>query len=256
MVEREQRLVFGEVADAYDDVRAGYPAEIAEKIFRYAGGPAAVVEVGAGTGKATAVFVAAGVPVTCVEPDPAMAAVLSGRFDGRIRLEVRGFEDWSPPAGGVPLICSAQAWHWVDETRRWRLAIDALVPGGVLALFGHRYRFADAAVEREIEAVYRRLAPTLLPPPEDSEDPEKDWFHVEMTGSGLFVDVESTLIRSAVEYPAARYRALLETFSAHRMLDERPRAELLDAVEAVVVRRGGAVMVRLDTVLSMGRRPR
>jgi len=48
---RAQRLVFGEVARSYDDVRAGYPAEVGERVFTYAGGRYPVVEVGAGTGK-------------------------------------------------------------------------------------------------------------------------------------------------------------------------------------------------------------
>jgi len=38
-----------------------------------------VVEIGAGTGKATAALIAAGLVVTCVEPDPAMAAMLATR---------------------------------------------------------------------------------------------------------------------------------------------------------------------------------
>ena len=253
---REQRLVFGEVAGAYDDVRAGYPAVIAERIFGYVGGPAPVVEVGAGTGKATAVFVAAGVPVTCVEPDPAMAAVLSGRFGGRVRLEMRGFEDWPPPAGGVPLICSAQAWHWVDAARRWRLAYEALAPGGVLALFGHEYRMADPGFEGEVRALYGRLAPQLVDDGADSSDPAAGWFHVEMAGSGLFGGVESSLVEAVVDYPAARYRALLDTFSPHRMLADGARGELLGAVEAAADRRGGVVAVRLVTTLTMGRRLR
>ena len=255
---REQRLVFGEVAGAYDDVRAGYPAVIAERIFGYVGGPAPVVEVGAGTGKATAVFVAAGVPVTCVEPDPAMAAVLAGRFGGRVRLEVRGFEDWPPPAGGVPLICSAQAWHWVDAARRWRLASAALAPGGVLALFGHEYRLADPVFGAEVRALYGRLAPDLVGDDDDegSTDPRAGWFHVEMAGCGLFDGVESSLVESVVDYPAARYRALLDTFSPHRMLADGARGELLGAVEAAADRRGGVVAVRLVTTLTMGRRLR
>jgi hypothetical protein len=50
-VPREQQRVFGEVADAYDDIRPGYPAEILDLITAYAGrAPRTVVESGAGTG--------------------------------------------------------------------------------------------------------------------------------------------------------------------------------------------------------------
>jgi SAM-dependent methyltransferase len=257
---REQRLVFGEVAQAYDDVRAGYPAVIAERIFGYVGGRCPVVEVGAGTGKATGMFLAAGAEVTCVEPDPAMAAVLRARFGGRVRVELCGFEAWAPSAGGVPLVCSAQAFHWVDPRVRWQLAHDALAPGGVLALFGHAYGFADDALARAVhEEAYGRLAPELLDPAGDARalsGPEDGWFHVDMAGSGLFTGITSSHVESVLAYPTGRYRRLLGTFSVHRMLPEGRRERLHDAIDEVVDRHGGVVRLRLDTLLTMGRRPR
>jgi SAM-dependent methyltransferase len=253
---REQRLVFGEVAQSYDDARAGYPASIAEQIFGYAGGRLPVVDVGAGTGKATAMFRAAGVPVTCVEPDPAMAAVLRASFGDRVQVRPCGFEDWTPPAGGVPLLCSAQAFHWVTPDLRWRLAHDALAPGGTLALFGHQYAFADGDLEEEINAVYRRIAPEIADPPDAAPTmPREHWFHVEMAGSGLFTDVASTAVTSVVPYPTRRYLTLLSTFSNHRMLPAERRERLHDGIGAVVDRRGGVVGTKLQTLLTMGRRP-
>src|SRR5436305_10836433 len=105
---REQRLVLGEVADDYDDVRAPYADEVATAVFDYAGGPPRrMAEIGAGTGKATELFVARGIPIVCVEPDPAMAAVLRRRFPS-VEVMVSRFEDWAPPPGGVPLLACAQ----------------------------------------------------------------------------------------------------------------------------------------------------
>src|SRR5437763_10771736 len=80
---RERARVFGEVAGDYADVRAGYADELVTAVFDYLGRVSErVVEPGAGTGKATEAFAARGVPVTCVEPDPAMARVLRGRLPG------------------------------------------------------------------------------------------------------------------------------------------------------------------------------
>jgi SAM-dependent methyltransferase len=253
---RQQRLMFGEVAGDYDDVRAGYPAEIADRIFGYTGGLVPVVEVGAGTGKATALWAAAGAAVTCVEPDPQMAQVLRRRSADRVRLRLCGFEDWAPPAGGVPLICSAQAFHWVDPQVRWRRAHQALSAGGVLAVFGHAYVFADGALADAVhEQAYARVAPELLRDEPDRPDTlEESLFHQEMTGCGLFADVTSTLVESVVEYPTARYLTLLGTFSDHRMLPPTRRERLHDAIGEVIERHGGVVRVRLDTVLTMGRR--
>ena len=66
--------IFGAVASMYDDVRPGYPAEVLDAIVDFQGGPTSVAELGAGTGKGTELLVRLGMPVTCVEPDPRMAA--------------------------------------------------------------------------------------------------------------------------------------------------------------------------------------
>ena len=50
---REQRLVLGEVADECDDVRPGYLAGLVDAVIDSAG---AMVDIGAGTGKATLAF--------------------------------------------------------------------------------------------------------------------------------------------------------------------------------------------------------
>ncbi|MCW2638909.1 MAG: hypothetical protein JWP76_1215 [Dactylosporangium sp.] len=99
------------------------------------------------------------------------------------------------------------------------------------------------------------MAPELLPDPADVPDtPEAARAHREMAGSGLFTEVGSTLVESVVEFQTARYRMLLNTFSIHRMLPAQRRARLHDAIGEVVDRHGGVVSVRLDTVLTMGRR--
>jgi SAM-dependent methyltransferase len=264
---REQRLVFGEVADAYDEVRAGYPRVLAQAVLDYAGdcagdgaGPVTdhLVEVGAGTGKATAAFVGFGAPITCLEPDPAMAAVLRARFTGvPVDVVVSTFEDWTPPPVGVPLLYSAQAWHWVDPRRRWELAYEALAPGGTLALFGHHYAFADSALETSLNEVYDRIAPELR----DEHSPgwlaaDENWMYAEMTRAQRFVDVTSMAFRAVVPYPTPRYLTLLSTFSNHRMLPAGRRAALHAGIAEVVDRYGGVVDTALETALIMGRRAR
>ncbi|HYR61536.1 MAG TPA: hypothetical protein VET24_02725 [Actinomycetota bacterium] len=48
---REQRFVFGEVADLYDRSRPGYPEPLVDDVLAYCGRRSPrVLEVGAGTG--------------------------------------------------------------------------------------------------------------------------------------------------------------------------------------------------------------
>jgi SAM-dependent methyltransferase len=247
---REQRLVFGEVADEYDDVRVGYPDALVDAVLEYCGAvPDTMVEIGAGTGKATAAFVTRVPSVTCVEPDPSMASVLRRRLGSAVTVVLSGFEDWQPPSGGVPLLTCAQAWHWIDPDRRLTLAYRALAPRGVLALFGHSYGFADPELEGEINDVYRRLAPELAEPPlmHEVAVPEPH-------ASALFTDPWSGTFDATVRYPTDRYLTLLRTFSNHRMLPGERRAALHAGLAGVIDARGGALDMSLTTGLVLARR--
>ncbi|MGW0504997.1 class I SAM-dependent methyltransferase [Micromonospora sp. NPDC003241] len=258
-VPREQRNVFGEVAEAYERSRADYPAALLDLITGYATGtPAEVVEVGAGTGKGSALLRRLGVPLTCVEPDPAMAALLARRFtdDDLVSVVVDRFEDWRPPSGGVDLLASAQAWHWVDHTRRTGLAAEALTPGGVLAIFGHEYGFVDAELRAAMDAVYQRYAPEIADLPgrpvhtrhPGAFDPQ------ELRTAPGFTDVTHERVVTVVPYDTARYLTLLSTFSPHRMLPEQQRVRLHDALADLVDRHGGVVEHELTTGLWLARR--
>ncbi len=254
---REQRQVFGEVADSYDEVRPGYPVEVADRIVAFAGGPpASIVESGAGTGKGSVLLRAIGVPLTCIEPDPAMAALLSRRFAGDelVSVVVSRFEDWPPPDGGVPLLAAAQSWHWVDKQRRTGLAYRALAPGGVLAVFGHHYGFADASLGDALARVYDRIAPQISESSPQQRRPAVAFDPDELRGSGLFTGVEEHVVATVVPFDTARYLALLSTFSPHRMLPGQVREELLAALGEVVEAHGGIVEQKLTTGIWMARR--
>lgn len=73
----EQRLAFGQVAQVYDRVRPSYPPVVIDAVLDFAGVryDGRILEVGAGTGKATTLLADRGLAVLALEPDPAMAAV-------------------------------------------------------------------------------------------------------------------------------------------------------------------------------------
>ena len=169
--------IFGEVASMYDDVRAGYPDAVLDAIVRHhRGRPASVVEIGAGTGKGTELLVRLGAPVTCIEPDPRMAAVVAGKFP-QADVVTTTFEEWTPPPGGVDLIGCALAWHWLDPETRNRRAQDALAPGGTLAVFGHKYSYTDQSQADRIGEVLTAVDPRVV-------DRGGHWVRDDLSGSG------------------------------------------------------------------------
>jgi trans-aconitate methyltransferase len=116
-VEKSVSTVFGEVASLYDAVRPDLPREITGLVLSFAGStPMSAAEIGAGTGKATVLFAGRGFPITCVEPDPRMAARLSERLpDADVTVVACAFEDWQPPPSGVDLLYASLAWRRTAE---------------------------------------------------------------------------------------------------------------------------------------------
>src|SRR5664279_1465584 len=91
---------FGAVARAYDRARPSYPEALVDDVV--AAGAllpgTAVVEVGAGTGKATVLFAVRALQLVCVEPDAAMATVLreNARSLTNVDIVMTPFEDFHP----------------------------------------------------------------------------------------------------------------------------------------------------------------
>jgi SAM-dependent methyltransferase len=259
---REQRLVFGEVAELYDSARAGYPEALVNDVIGFTGaeGPGLrALEVGAGTGKATVSFASRGLEIVAIEPSAAMAAVArrnTSQFP-KVHIEETSFEDWPATEGSFRLLYSAQAWHWVSPAVRYVKAADVLAASGVIALFWHRVRWQGQSLRGELEELYQRLAPDLLAQrptfPGVGSARSGDGVGADIMETGLFRDVTVRSYPWLARFTADSYADLLLTQSAHRMLAEERRNELLDAVRGLIAAHGGEIEVPHGTLLVMAR---
>ncbi|MGQ4419522.1 class I SAM-dependent methyltransferase [Streptomyces sp. SAS_269] len=126
---------FNAAAAQYAANRPSYPPALLDTVEELAGRPlsgARVVDVGAGTGIATALLRARGADVLAVEPGEGMAAEFRRSLpDVPV---VRGNGNALPVADAhADLLTYAQAWHWTDPARAVPEALRVLRPGGTLA---------------------------------------------------------------------------------------------------------------------------
>jgi SAM-dependent methyltransferase len=252
-VDRVRARSFGAVAQNYDRYRPRYPDQLVDDVVAMLPGRR-VLEVGAGTGIATAAFAARGMTMTCVEPDPQMAAVLSAKLAGDSGHTVRvgTFEEWS--GSGFDGLISAQAWHWTDPATRWANAAAALRGGGVLALFWNQNRHADPRVDDAFQAAYDRHGievRTVRPPSRLDAEP-----HEEMaTGGGHFDDVRTHLYHWTRRVPVADYLADINTSSAHLILPPEIRDSLTAELLTTLTSQGDGVELAMVTDLTTAVRP-
>jgi len=259
----EQRLVFGEVAELYDRHRPAYPDAVVDDLVELARLEPGelVLEVGAGTGKATSMFAARQIRVLAVEPSAEMAAVarrVCAAYPG-VQIEQSDFERWDPAGRAFPLLFAAQAWHWVDPSVGFAKASGVLRPGGVLAAFWNRPRWAGAELRAVILNAYQKTAPELL----DETDPIHPASSLPSDAQDWRRGIAATSALGAAEvrdyewsetYSAGGYARLLETHSTVRVLDPERRKALIGAVARAIETHGDELSLPLLTRLCLARR--
>ncbi|WP_255953183.1 class I SAM-dependent methyltransferase [Streptomyces odontomachi] len=128
---------FNAVAAQYAAHRPSYPPALFDTVEELTGRPlsgARVVDVGAGTGIATALLAGRGAHVVAVEPGDGMASQFRRTLPD-VPL-VRGNGNALPLADATAdVITYAQSWHWTEPARSTPEAMRVLRPGGTLALW-------------------------------------------------------------------------------------------------------------------------
>ncbi|MER8161155.1 class I SAM-dependent methyltransferase [Streptomyces sp. NPDC094472] len=253
--------IFDEDAELYDRARPGYPPELFDDLTEVAGtGPGCrVLEVGAGTGKATVPLAERGCRITAVELGADMAAVARRNLAGFAAVEIvtADFETWPLPEEPFDAVVSATAFHWIDPAVRMAKAADALRPGGALAVVATQH-VAGGSEEFfvDVQDCYERFDPATppglrLPPAADVDTSD----HAdEVARSGRFGPVDFRRYEWDLTYTTAEYLAVLRTYSGHRALPPQAREGLLECIAGLIDRRyGGRVTKRYLTELRVSR---
>lgn len=263
-----RRLSFGTVADQYERHRPGYPAEMIAAVLDYAHAAPGdrILEVGAGTGRATIAFAQRGYALTALEPDADMAAVASKRAaTAGLSVEILNtdFEHAELPRQAFQLVISATAWHWVTPGLRNELAAAALVPGGALAPFWNRPQWDGNPLRAEFDRAYATVEQEFAARPPGPMNPAgappqirdaTEWLEHEFEHSADFIDLDARVFSWRQRYSTEEYIGLLGTHSDHIVLDDAPRERLYGAIGEAIDGAGGSFELTYQTLLCLARR--
>ncbi|MEO5634068.1 methyltransferase domain-containing protein [Gaiella sp.] len=238
---RSRATSFGDVADAYERSRPGYPDDAVRWLV--GAEPLDVVDLGAGTGKLTRSLVALGHRVTAVEPLPEMIAHLRDAAPGL--LVVQGGAEAIPLADeSADVVVAAQAFHWFDHGPALSEIARVLRPGGRIALVWN--------IRDEREPWVAQLRKEALA----SEGFVKRDAATPVNQSGLFQEVERTEFPHTQRLDREELVDLVLSRSYCAVLSPEERAPVLDHVQRIFEEHEIAGIVELPYVTQCFRAPR
>jgi SAM-dependent methyltransferase len=244
---RRRRDTFERNAVDYDTVRPGYPAEALAAAASLAslGEGVRALEVGCGTGQATAWLGSLGCEVLALDRAPDMLEAARRRLSAYPNVELRlaDFEALSVrPSYGALLF--ATSYHWLDPSDRVDRCAGHLARGGSLVLLWHTHPRPYTGFHERVESIYRRLVPDWEPPASPGMTEEGiDRVRSELErGRGPFGPVVRRSFDWSRVYSRADYVRLLSTYSDHLLMPDALRRELFADVGALADREfGGAI---------------
>jgi ubiquinone/menaquinone biosynthesis C-methylase UbiE len=131
------------IAGIYEEIRPSYPEQLIQDIISNTKikPDDRLLEIGAGTGKATIQFANKGFQIHAVEIGEDMASILREKcveFPD-VTIDVASFEEWTCKDGiKYDMIYSAQAFHWINKDIKYLKCYDLLKDNGYLVLFWYQ----------------------------------------------------------------------------------------------------------------------
>jgi SAM-dependent methyltransferase len=260
MSDVEQRFTFNQVAQLYDAARPSYPAPLFDDCMKEAGLKSGerMLEVGAGTGKATEGFARRGLSVLALEPGAQMIATAKqslAHYRNIAFLETT-FEAWTPEPRAFGLVAAAQAWHWVDPAIGFRKACSVLRENGWLAIFGN----VPMSVPEDLDHAFAKIRERHVPgspysvPGMTAAYLPAGTIKASIDASGLFEPAVHMGYAWKWRHTTASFLDNQRTLSEFRMMTEEKRERFLADIGAAIDAHGGSFDMDIETHLYMAQR--
>ena len=214
MDRKKESEMFNQMADYYDRYRPEYPQETINEIIQkadlYAGSK--LLEIGAGSGKATAQFADFGFEMLCLDPGEDLVKKGNDKFHGKnIKFIVSRFENYSAQEEYFDAIISAQAFHWVPKPLGFERCSAILKKDGFLFLFWNIEIAKDTDFDRELLSILEKFSAFTSSVSGADYENRMATISSEIAESGFFTHPEITHSYWEKTYTAEEYFGFVST---------------------------------------------
>jgi SAM-dependent methyltransferase len=233
------RGVFNEQAQLYARVRPYYPEALFDVLVRDAhlSKDAALLEIGPGTGQATASMAKRGYDILAIELGENLARIAKEKLSTcpNVRIIVDTFENAELDNESFDLVYSATAFHWLKPEVRYKKTHRILRPGGHLAIIQTNH-----VSDNEGDSFYNATQPIydkFMPIKKDADNTlprVKDLRPVVALDTELFKQIDFDYFPLVVTYNANDYTDLIGTYSPILALPNAKREQFLKEIKNLV----------------------
>jgi len=230
------------IAGIYEEIRPSYPERLIDDVIRKTNLKLDdnILEIGAGTGKATIQLAERGFKIDAIEIGEDMAEILRDKCVNypKVSIHVSSFEEWSNPNNQkYDMIFSAQSFHWIDKNVKYKKCHELLKDEGYLALFW--YISSDDTLEetreinKKVDEIVKKYVAGYF---KNEGKPERlkhdgvykeDERKAEIISSGLFDLIDKIEYTHEIKNNAEQYLKAMKSVPAN--------ASILDGLEDNII---------------------
>lgn len=250
----EFRKVFDTIPEQFDRYRPSYSSELFADLITYAGTNerSSVLELGPGTGQATAPILHTGCDYHAIELGEHLAKKMVEKFGHYSNFHIINDDFITHDFGNqrFDMIYSAATIQWIPEEIAFLKTFELLKPGGILAmmLIKGDYKTPNEALFNQIQKVYA-----------EHFRPEQEYkhgsFHYANAVNYGYIDFTKKEYHGRREFTAEEYVAFSGTHCDHIVIPEPHKTQLFEGIRNAILDAGNKIVLYDTFVLMTGKKP-
>jgi ubiquinone/menaquinone biosynthesis C-methylase UbiE len=257
------RNTFDSQAELYHEARPKYPTELFDELIQSTclHNNAHLLEIGPGTGQATAPLAERGYHITAIELGGSLAKIARRELAKHQNVEVitGAFEEMDLPLKSFDLVYAATAFHWIKPDVKFIKSHELLKDDGHLTIIhtNHITNKTDDEFFYSSQPIYQKYRDNRPKSTKDSKSPllQIEDLAPDVFNEKLFEQIFFKVFPVSISYTADEYVKLIATYSPTIAMPQELREAFLDELRNLINNKfDGHITKHYGMTLTIGRK--